>query len=57
LTIPVFGYGVGIGGAGGAGVRQTSGMAKQVPPPLVDAGKIATIVKFSLEKITDNDED
>jgi hypothetical protein len=30
-------------GAGGAGVRQTSGMAKQLPPPFVDAGNIAGI--------------
>jgi hypothetical protein len=30
--IEVFGYGTGMGGAGGAGVRQTSGNAKFIPP-------------------------
>jgi len=34
---------MGMGGAGGAGVRHTSGIAKHCPPPLVEAGKIAGI--------------
>jgi hypothetical protein len=48
----VFGYGIGTGGAGGAGVRQTSGIAKHVPPPLVEAGNIAGIITTPL--LTEN---
>jgi len=40
----VFGNGVGTGElGGGTGTIQTSGAAKQLPPPVVDPGKIAGI--------------
>jgi hypothetical protein len=38
LAIAMFGNGVGIGGNGGAGTRQTSGMAMQFPMAVVHAG-------------------
>jgi hypothetical protein len=40
VSIAMFGYGIGIGGAGGAGVLHTSGKAIHWPPPFVDAGII-----------------
>ena len=48
LTDPLLGYGVGTGlGAGGAGVKQTSGIPKVSPPPLLEAGNIAGISSYS----------
>lgn len=44
MLSPMFGYGTGMNGAGGAGVLQTSGKLREVPAPRLLAGNMLRLL-------------